>query len=398
MNVWIESPFDNLPHEGFRPQRYWLMAEAFAAAGHSVVYWTGDFSHASKEKRKLVCDVGEAVASVRFVPVLPYRRNVSFFRVLSHMAYARAWKKRAIGDVETGVLPKPDLIVSSMPTLSAAAAALEMGERFGAKSVVDVMDAWPDTFHRLLPGFLRPLGPFAFAGLHRDAANIYRKADFVTGVCDRYGKMVLDLGAKNYHRAYHGIELPSSVPEARNPGDGALRLVYAGNLGRTYDLGTVFEAVAADANVEFDIAGSGPLARKWRKMAASPAFGGRVRFHGYLGEQELALLLSRCHLGVVPMSADSFVGLPYKLCDYVKAGLGVVSSLEGECEEMILRHGAGAIYRPGDCASFALALEKWREQMKSARKPAFASLLSELDAGKIYREYVEFLGFGRLSG
>ena len=36
MTVWIENPFDNLPAEGFRPQRYWLMAEAFAKAGHDV--------------------------------------------------------------------------------------------------------------------------------------------------------------------------------------------------------------------------------------------------------------------------------------------------------------------------------------------------------------------------
>ena len=51
MTVWIVNPFDNLPLEGYRPQRYWLMAQAFAAAGHDVVYWTSDFSHANKAPR-----------------------------------------------------------------------------------------------------------------------------------------------------------------------------------------------------------------------------------------------------------------------------------------------------------------------------------------------------------
>ena len=32
MTVWIQNPFDNLPCEGYRKQRYWLMAEAFARA------------------------------------------------------------------------------------------------------------------------------------------------------------------------------------------------------------------------------------------------------------------------------------------------------------------------------------------------------------------------------
>lgn len=25
MNVWIQNPFDNLPVEGYRKQRFWLM-------------------------------------------------------------------------------------------------------------------------------------------------------------------------------------------------------------------------------------------------------------------------------------------------------------------------------------------------------------------------------------
>ena len=49
MTVWIVNPFDNLPLEGFRPQRYWLMAEAFVEAGHNVVFWSSDFNHSTKQ-------------------------------------------------------------------------------------------------------------------------------------------------------------------------------------------------------------------------------------------------------------------------------------------------------------------------------------------------------------
>ena len=54
MTVWIQNPFDNLPCEGYRKQRYWLMAEAFARAGHSVVLWTSDFSHGAKAPRLIL--------------------------------------------------------------------------------------------------------------------------------------------------------------------------------------------------------------------------------------------------------------------------------------------------------------------------------------------------------
>ena len=388
MNVWIDSPFDNLPHEGYRAQRYWLMAEAFAAAGHGVVYWTGDFSHASKAKRVLKTDVGNDAVQLKIVPTLPYRRNVSLERVRSHRAYAAKWKRLALAATANGELSVPDIIVSSMPTLSAAAAALELAETYKAKAVVDIMDAWPDTFHRLFPKFLRPLAGAFFAPLHREARRIYRAADQVTGVCRRYGEMVGCFGIEDYHLAYHGIEVPATVPESRFPETGNLRLVYAGNLGRTYDLGTVLEAVRSSGDAELDVAGAGPLEAKWKETAARLGLGGNVRFHGYLDACALSDLLAQCHLGIVPMSAESFVGLPYKLCDYAKAGLGIASSLEGECEEMIGRFGVGVSYRVGDAKSLVAALRRWREMMLNGHRPDIAGLLSGLDAKRIYGDYV----------
>jgi glycosyltransferase involved in cell wall biosynthesis len=275
-----------------------------------------------------------------------------------------------------------------MPALSAAAAALELAERFKAKTVIDIMDAWPDTFHRLLPTFLRPLAGVVFLPLHREARRIYRSADLVTGVCRRYGEMVGRFGVENYHLAYHGIETPKTLTEPRSPGSGNLRLVYAGNLGRTYDLGTVLNAVLLTDDTELDVAGAGPLESRWREMSVRLGLGERVRFHGYLDAAALSDLLSECHLGVVPMSAESFVGLPYKLCDYAKAGLGIASSLEGECAEIIGGFGVGVDYRPGDAQSLVAALRRWREAMQNGHRPDFAGMLAELDAKKIYEEYV----------
>ena len=91
MNVWIANPFDNLPPEGARPQRYWLMARAFARAGHRVTLWSSDFSHARKAPRALVDGArweGDGFRLV-LVPTPPYPRNVCLRRILSHRAFAR---------------------------------------------------------------------------------------------------------------------------------------------------------------------------------------------------------------------------------------------------------------------------------------------------------------------
>ena len=368
MTVWIVNPFDNLPLEGFRPQRYWLMAEAFVDAGHDVVYWTSDFSHASKRKREMISPLPTAF-ELRLIPTPPYARNVSFSRVRSHRAYAREWVRLARAEPE-----RPDLIVASMPTLSAAAAALRLGRERGAKVVVDVMDAWPETFERLAPKGLGGLVRLLLAPLRREARRIYREADLVTGVCERYRALT---GRTDYCLAYHGVELGAGGCQATGrkdtAGNRSIRLAYAGNLGRTYDLETVLKAVAGNRDFTLDIAG------RWERPVPE-----RVTAHGYLGQEALQRLLASADVGVIPMNADSWVGIPYKLCDYAKAGLRIVSSLGGESSELLKKYGCGETYRTGDALSFAAAVRKAMTDC-----PSREMCEREFDGEKIYAAYVK---------
>ena len=127
MRVWIVNPFDNLPLEGNRPQRYWLMARSFVRAGHDVVLWTSDFSHARKAKRVLrdarpagLSAGGDAplpgaldVEGFRLVlvPTPGYPRNICLRRIWSHRAVAKRWRAAA------GTMAAPDLVVGSLPPL-----------------------------------------------------------------------------------------------------------------------------------------------------------------------------------------------------------------------------------------------------------------------------------------
>ena len=381
MTVWIQNPFDNLPMEGYRKQRYWLMCEAFARAGHQVVFWTSDFSHAKKGMR----DEGrgmrdkESGIEVRFIPTLPYPKNVCLARIQSHRAYAREWLRIALDPHPSSLIPHPSLIITSTPTLSAAAAALAIGRELGSKVVVDVMDAWPETFERLAPKGLRWLTKPFLLGMYRTARRIYREADLVTGVWERYRKLT---GRDDYYLAYHGIELNGGQGLGiRDRGwfAGAarkIRLVYAGNLGKTYDLKTVVKAVEENGEFELDVAGFGEF------KCECP----RVRFHGLLSEQDLQALLGQCDVGIVPMRPDSWVGVPYKFCDYSQAGLAIVSSLGGESSALLEKYNCGATYNAGDVASLVAAIRKAMTLESGASRTMCAA---EFDAVKIYDGYVE---------
>ena len=375
MTVWIENPFDNLPAEGFRPQRYWLMAEAFAKAGHDVTLWTSDFSHAKKAPRTL--SKIEAPFRLKLVKTPPYSGNVSFKRIASHRTYAANWLADARAEAkESG---KPDIIVLSMPPLSTADAALAMKKEFGAKIVVDVMDAWPETFERIFPAPLKFLSAIALLPLRRAAKRAYRGADLVTGVCDAYGDIARASGAREYVRFYHGIDTSkASGANAQRP---PLSFVYAGNFGRGYDLSAAIKAVLENEDATLDIAGAGEREAEWKALAAHSL---RIRFHGYLSGDELDKLLDNASIGIIPLSDDTFVGLPYKLGDYAVHNLRMVTSLRGECAAILEKHNAGAVYDAKDPSSFIAAAKKVQ-----ASTPDFTSLLSELDAEKIYANYVD---------
>ena len=375
MTVWIENPFDNLPAEGFRPQRYWLMAEAFAKAGHDVTLWTSDFSHAKKAPR--ILSKVEAPFRLKLIKTPPYSGNVSFKRIASHRAYAANWLADARAEAkESG---RPDVIIISMPPLSTADAALAMKKEFGAKIVVDVMDAWPETFERLFPAPLKFLSAIALLPLRRAAKRAYRGADLVTGVCDAYGDIARASGAREYARFYHGID--TSKARGANTQRQPLSFVYAGNFGRGYDLSAAIKAILENEDATLDIAGAGEREAEWRALAAhSP----RIRFHGYLSGDELDKLLDSASIGIIPLSDNTFVGLPYKLGDYAAHNLRMVTSLRGECAAILERHNAGAVYDAKDANTFMAAAKKVQTST-----PDFATLLSELDAEKIYTTYVD---------
>lgn len=375
MTVWIVNPFDNLPAEGYRPQRYWLMAEAFAAAGHDVTLWTQDWSHARKTRRK-ERPSGKAFA-LWFVHVPGYRRNICFRRIWSHWRFARNWA------VAARTAERPQLVVVSSPPLFIGGEVRRFCADVGAKYVVDIMDAWPETFERIMPRW-------SLFWMRMVAAGNYRGAAGITAVTKSYLELARGYGAEcPMHLCYHGIQLMQGVRRAkrtRNPGSSRVRLVYVGNMSLSYDLATVVDAVKSDDGLVLDLAGSGPDEPFLRKRAADCR---RIRFHGYLEDHGLRSLLASADVGVVPMFDESCVGVPYKLADYAAAGLPVASSLHGETEELLSRHNAGITYQVRDAAAFSDAVR--RAALLDCSDMSLAKLF---DSSRLYGEYVGFVCSG----
>ena len=200
MNVWIINPFHNLPVEGYRPPRYWLMSEAFARAGHHVTYWTQNWSHARKAERRLTDgrtleDLSAFLPfTLKFVRVPGYRRNICLKRIWSHWRFAKNWAALASAATDA-----PDLIVVSSPPLFIGREVRRFCARTGIKYIVDIMDAWPETFERVAPRW-------TLGWMRRLARDNYRQAAGITAVAQRYLDLAKSYGAVSpQHLCYHGI-------------------------------------------------------------------------------------------------------------------------------------------------------------------------------------------------
>ena len=377
MTVWIVNPFDNLPHEGFRPQRYWIMAKAFAAAGHRAVCWTSDFSHALKRRRVMRREVPVPGVELKLVPTMPYGKNICLSRILSHMRLAQSWEKLAAAE-----LVRPDAVVASLPPLGLCGRAMKAARRAGAVFVADVMDAWPETFERIAPAW-------ALAPLRNAARRIYRSADAVSAVARRYLDLAADYGCTAPMKlCHHGIEMPPVPAAPRRPRaqrHGAFKLVYIGSMGASYDLMTLIEAVKGMPGVELDLAGAGPREPALREAARGIQ---GIRFHGYLGEEDDLRLLRGADAGIVPMFPDSCVGVPYKLADYAAAGLCIAECLGGETRELVESRHAGCHYEPGSAESLKNAVRRLSD---SAGEWNPAGLAAEFDAARLMPDYVRWV-------
>ena len=452
MRVWINNPFDFLPGEGARLQRYGLLCRALVQAGHQVVWWTSDWNHLEKVRREVlkfepasleatpsqgsskVLKLEDGQVEIRLIKTMPYFKNVGLRRLVSHWLYAKRWERMALAEPE-----HPDLILCSAPPLSTGWVMRHLCKRLRCAGVIDVMDLWPETFERVAPAWM--LWPLRWM-----AKRVYQGADGISAVGDSYLEVIREkyqsavaVGSreardkrkeertprqgKPMYRCYHGVEevavgssswqlgkraasydatsakapsphCPLPLPTAN------LKLVYVGNMGQGYDLETLVRAVSEMMDegyaIGLDLAGRGEQEPLLKTLAEAKKHA--ICFHGMVSGEQLYALLGQADLGVVPMFSNTLVAVPYKLADYAAYGLPMVSSLHGETSALLKQYACGWQYEAGSLASLKQALKEVYE-LKQREAAAFeargrnARRLAEecFAAERIYPAFVRWL-------
>jgi glycosyltransferase involved in cell wall biosynthesis len=337
----------------------------------------------------------------------------------SHRVFGRNLELALRGEMAAG--RRPDRIVASWPPVEGGEVAVQLGREWGIPVAIDVMDAWPAAFASFIPGPAW-VARLALAPWRRRARKVFVAAERVSGVGRAFLDYARELGAKGpTHLTYLGAWF-AEKPETGNlkPEDSEssglksqisglrlaisglpsapLRLLYLGNIGRSQDLVTVVAGLArvrARGNdVRLDVAGSGECEAQLERAIKEAGLGEVVRWHGFLAGAALDALLAAAHIGVNPVRGESLIACPYKVADYLAAGLPVLNSLPGELAKLLVEYGAGRQFAAGDTVSFALAVEAWMKDTASvATMSAGAQRLGEewFAREKTYSELARFV-------
>jgi glycosyltransferase involved in cell wall biosynthesis len=142
---------------------------------------------------------------------------------------------------------------------------------------------------------------------------------------------------------------------------------YVGDLSRLRGLVELVDAME-HVDGELELAGRFDSGFAPRELETRPGWA-RVRYHGRVGRAEVAALLRRAGVGVLPLrsSPNHAISWPVKLFEYMAAGLPVVATDVEPWNAIIARHRCGLCVPVDDPRALAAAITRVLDDPAEAR-------------------------------
>jgi glycosyltransferase involved in cell wall biosynthesis len=268
-------------------------------------------------------------------------------------------------------LARPDLLV--IRDLPLAPTTIWVGRRHGLPVALDMAENYPAMIASLWEtGRHRPLDVLVRnpAAIRRVERWTLSRVGQILVVVEESRDRLLGLGVPEERITIVSntpprVRATSSASPRQHAGDVPVHLVYLGLLEIHRGVGDLLAAAALLRDrgraVKVTIIGDGRDEAAFHRQAAElrlvpPA----VRFTGRLPNSEALAVVAEADIGVVPHFAHESwnTTIPNKLFDYMAAGLAVISSDAAPCKRIVTETGCGRVYRSGDAADLARAIEE----------------------------------------
>ncbi|MEK6744527.1 MAG: glycosyltransferase [Nitrospirota bacterium] len=400
LTVWLLQIGEPLPLQaGARKMRTALVADALAARGHRVVWWTSAFDHFSKSWM-FTADADRTLDNgvlIKALKGIGYRKNISLRRFLDHRLISRKFRSVSAS------MPAPDIIVASTPTHDLACEAAAYASRMNVPVIIDIRDPWPDIFLDSIPHRLRGPLKLVLFNEFRSIRQTLRRADGIFAVTEhqlqwglRYAGRERAERDKVYSLGYHRrpiADRPAVLDKFKEVVDRTnetFNVFFVGTISRSYHnpmiLAEAARALAARQDIHFIIAGSGELLPEMKRRCAGLT---NITFVGWLNAEEIQLFLDRANVGICP--ASKVTDLPTnKAFSYLSAGIPIISSFHGDLKDTIERLDIGLYYPPNDETSLTRSILRLKEDTalhQRLSRNALSAFETLFNADTIYADY-----------
>jgi glycosyltransferase involved in cell wall biosynthesis len=167
---------------------------------------------------------------------------------------------------------------------------------------------------------------------------------------------------------------------------GAPTILFVGRLDAEKNVHELLEAAAALPDVHVEVVGDGSERHRLAALAARLGIAGRVRFHGFVPDEELVRAYRRCDVFCMPGTAElqSLVTM-----EAMAAGKPVVAADAMALPHLVRPGHNGWLYPPGDVTELAgrLAAVLADEQTRTAMGKASLDLIAAHDLGSTLDQF-----------
>lgn len=317
---------------------------------------TSSFSHENKAQRIYSNIKKDYKLNLIFEPT--YKKNVSIKRLMAHYVFSENIKTYLSKRV------KPDLIYCAVPSIAVAKVISKYCKLNNVKLILDIQDLWPEAFKMVVKNnFIYSL---LSKPLKLTNKKIYKSAHHIFTVSETYKTEIEKYGVNKNDITviYLGTNLKKVDeidPLALSQDKRKINLVYCGTLGHSYDLISIFQAIAELNEVNnkklfFHIIGDGPLLNDFMKIAKKLKI--PVKFYGRIEYDKMIKIMKSCDLAINPIKKGSAGSIINKVCDYAACKLPVLNTQESvEYRNLVETYNFGVNANCEDIESIKEALK-----------------------------------------
>jgi colanic acid/amylovoran biosynthesis glycosyltransferase len=191
--------------------------------------------------------------------------------------------------------------------------------------------------------------------------DLFEKGDIFLPISEYWKKELIDMGCPSEKTIVHrmGIELDKFEYRPHDIRmDGPVRLLTIGRLvqkkGHCYAIEAVAKLVAAGRDIEYTIAGDGPLKPGLEQLVDRHNLRDRVKFLGAVDQEQVRELYRESDVFILSsITADDgdMEGVPVVLMEAMACGLPVISTLHSGIDELVTDGVSGLLATEKDVSA-----------------------------------------------